>query len=500
MLTIAGVRLLASAEEASSDRAVDIVVEGDRITAIQPTGAGERRGEVLDAAGLLAVPGLVNGHQHSHELLFKGRSENLPLELWMNSVWPLRSLPLTARQVYLRTAAVAIEALRSGTTTICDDVAVDPVGRPDHLEAVLAAYEAVGIRALVGPTLFDRPFFRALPFVDESFPPELLRRLDAAAAAAAPSPDRVLAALRELAQGRQPHRSRVGVIAAPSAPQRCTDGFLRAVRALADNLDLPVIIHVHETRLQVVTGQLFYGCSMVEHLDRLGFLGPGTSLIHGVWLTDTDLAILARTGTTLQHNPASNLKLGSGIAPLQAALAAGVNVSLGSDGCGSIETVSMQLTLTLAAMLHKIRGPHGSWPGAAQAFRAATLGGAVALGLADRIGSLAVGKAADIALYSLGTTPFTPLNDPLRQLVHGQAGPSLASLVVDGKVVLRDGKLTRVDEAALLAELADAHRGLLGDIARSEAELAPLLPCYERILDRCALVSIPEAVHPARLP
>jgi len=482
---------------ARSPGRVDIVIDGKRIAAIRPAGSAPPEGTAIDATGRLVTAGLINGHQHSHETYYKGRTDNLPLELWMNYVRPLKPIPLTPRQVYLRTMGIAIEALRSGTTTLCDDMNISPAIRPDHVAAVYQAYEDSGIRALVGPTLFDRPFFRAVPFVDEEFPPALLAELDAATAS---SGDELLALARELARTRHPREHRVGYIAAPSAPQRCTEPFLRAVRALADEFDLPLMIHVQETRLQVVTGQLWHGKTLIDYLDGLGFLKPKTTLIHGIWLTPREIAILARTGATVQHNPISNLRVGSGLLPMRALLDAKVNVSLGSDGCGCADTVNMQYVLMTAALLQKLRGDHTSWVGAQEAFLAATMGGATAIGFGDALGAVEVGRIADLAVYRLDRVPFTPLNDPLRQLVYAESGSSLDRVFVDGEPVMADGKLTRVDETALLDELAAEHAKLEPLIAASERDVERLLPPYERIYRRCQAIEIAPDTYPARFP
>jgi guanine deaminase len=488
------IALLGPTAQLSAGR-VDIAIDGRRIADISPAGSRAPSGIAIDASDRLVTAGLINGHLHSHESYYKGRKDNLPLELWMNYVRPLKPLPLTARQVYLRTMAIAIEALRSGTTTLCDDMNVSPVIRPEHVAAVYQAYEDSGVRALVGPTLFDKPFFRAVPFVDEEFPPELLAELDATRGITGAE---LLALARQLATAHHPRDHRVGFILAPSAPQRCTDDFLRALRALADELDLPIMIHVQETRLQVVTGQQWHGKTLVAHLDALGFLKPKTSLIHGVWLNPRDIEMLARSGATVQHNPTSNLKTGSGLMPLRALLDAGVNVSLGSDGCGSIDTVNMQYVLMCAALLNKLRGDHTGWPGAREAFLAGTMGGARALGFGETLGAVETGRLADLAVYRLDRVPFAPLNDPLNQLVYAESGSSLDMLLVDGELVMRDGTLTRIDEPALLAELAEAHRALAPLIAASEREVERMVPAYERIYRRCLQIPIADDTYPAR--
>src|SRR5690606_27286794 len=258
--TIVGCRALVGGGFAPSDGQVDIVIDGRLIAEIRPHGARHPEGEAVDARGLLFAAGLINGPHHSHAGIKQGREDNLPLELWMNYVRPLKPIELTPREVYLRTMIGAIEAVKSGTTTLCDDTNQTPRIQPEHVEQIFQAYDDIGIRAYVGITLFDKPFFRAVPFVDEEFPPELLTRLDATKMYSA---DEILDFVTGLARTRNPTDNRVGYIAAPSAPQRCTEEFLRRVRRMADDHDLPVMIHVQETRMQVVTGQLWMGSTMV---------------------------------------------------------------------------------------------------------------------------------------------------------------------------------------------------------------------------------------------
>lgn len=499
--TIAGCRLLSAPDRLrageADDRRWDVHLNGRVIEAVLPAGSRPPGPSVTDARGMLVTPGWINGHTHSHEGFHRGRYNAMPLELWMNNVRPLHPIPWTPRQVYLRTLIGAIDALRSGATTICDDLNASPVLEPELVDAAYRAYEDLGIRALVGITLFDRPFFRALPFVEEEFDPALLRALDATTPT---PPERYLEYVETLARERHPRSHRVGYLATPSAPQRCTESFLMRVRDLADRHGLPLLIHVQETRLQVVTGQVLYGCSMVQYLDRLGFLKPATSLIHGVWLTPLDIERLAATGASVQHNPQSNLKLGSGLAPVAAMLKAGVNLSLGTDGCGSIEHANMLKAMHAMALVHTVRGDdYTGWVGADDAFRAATAGGAKALGLDDLIGRIEPGLRADLSLWRLDTIPYVPLNDALRQLVFNESGAGLAAVFVDGEKVLDDGTLTRIDEPALFAEITETLRELAPTIADREARVAQMFPSYRRIWDRCRATPIDPAFHPARL-
>jgi guanine deaminase len=495
--TLAGGIALLGAEAERSPGPVDIVVRQGRIAAIRPAGSAPPEGEVIDCRNRLVTPGLINGHHHSHEHFFKGRHENLPLELWMNNVRPLEPIPYTERQVYLRTLIGAIGALRGGATTLVDDLNISPSLNTAHVDAAFRAYTDAGLRALVGINLFDKPFFQGMPFVEEMFPPALLAELNALPRT---DPRDALAYAETLAKARHPQANRVGYIVSPSAPQRCTEGFLGALRDLADRHALPINIHVQETRLQVVAGQALYGTTMVEYLARIGFLKPMTSLIHGVWLTPREIALIAASGATVQHNPISNLKLGSGIAPIRHMLDAGINVSLGTDGCGSIENNNMLQVLAAAALVNKLRGDDPSrWIGAAEAFHAGTVGGARAFGFGETLGQISEGAIADLAAYRLDSIAFVPLNEPRGQLVYNEDGASLDLMLVDGEVVMQGGKLTRIDEAAVIAEIIAEHRSLLPLIEKAERQAVRITDAYRPIIARCNATPIAEDTYDALL-
>jgi len=497
-LTITNCRALAGSPAKLTPNPVDIVVRDRVIAEIRPAGVQPQEGTVIEGRDRLVTPGMINGHNHSHENFQKGRHENMPLEVWMNLVRPLDPWPLTPRQIYIRTLIGAIEALKTGATTIVDDLNVGPVLDRDHVDAVLQAYEDVGIRALLAPGLFDKPFFDAVPFVEEVFPPALLK--DMASKPKTP-PDEIMAFMRDLVRERHPSTRRVATAISPSAPQRCTEPHLMATRRLADDYDLPIIIHVQETRLQVVTGHLFYGSTMIEYLHRIGFLRPGVSLIHAVWLTPRDIEILAETGATAQHNPVGNFSLGSGLCPVRELLSAGVNVSLGTDSCASSYTASMLKTVNAMALMQNIRGDEPDhWITAAEAFTAATLGGAKSLGMGDRLGTIEVGRVADLNVWRLDGIAFTPLGEALRQLIYCESGSDLDAIIVDGEIVMQDGCLTRIDEAAILAEARDTYAELAPQIDAAEAAMAEMCQAYKKIYHRCLGHDIADDTHPAQFP
>jgi len=493
-----GGRVLRGSDFTLAHDPLDIAIEGDRIRTIEPDLAVQDQDNVVDVSGLLLVPGLINGHFHSSEHFQKGRVENLPLEIWMQYMRAPLAVQLTARQTYLRTMIGAIEALRSGTTTVVDDLIPGPLFNAENIRAALQAYKDIGIRAMVGFAMFDRALIDHFPFTDIGFSPADIARLRGL-----PRPDgmAVVEFCKELLRDHHPRKSRVGVIVSASAPQRCTEEFLRHCRHFADENELPVITHVQETRLQVVTGNEFYGMPMVEYLDRIGFLAPRTSLIHAVWLNPRELEALARTGATAQHNPWSNLTLGSGLQPVRELLEAGVNVSMGSDGTCSTMTCNMLTVLGSAAALSKLRGDdYSRWISAREALKAATQGGAKALGFENELGVIEKGAIADIVGYRLDSVNFSPLNDAIRQLVYAERGQGIYFSMVGGEVVMRDGMLAKIPEQQILSDIAREHAALQDGFAREEAAAAPLVVAMERIYRRSLEMSVPPDTFAARIP
>lgn len=476
----------------------DLLVADGTIAAIAAAGsvAPERAAERIDGERLLVVPGCVNGHVHSWDHYLKGCIENLTTEVSMSAVRPPRAVPITPRQMYLRTVIGAIESLKTGATTIVDDLSLGQLFSREHVDAALQAYEDTGTRAMVGFSMIDRAVVDSYPFVEEEFPPALLASLRALPR---PSPEQLLGLVSDLVrEGRHPRSARVSALVSPSAPHRCTDGFLLACRRLADELDLPAMTHCQETRMQIVTGQRFYGRSLVEHLHALGFLTRTTSLIHATWLSERDIALIANSGASVQYNPWSNAIMGSGVAPVRACLQAGINVSMGTDGCGLLHGVSMLNTLGTGAVLPKIADPDPDrWLTAAEVFRAATEGGARAFGLHDRIGRIAPGLSADLVCYSLDTTSLTPLNDPVRQIVYGERGAGIDTVLVAGEVVVRNGRLTRVDEVALLREAQAAHAELNAVQSVSQSDSAPFRDALTRVYVRSLACPIAADHHAA---
>ena len=496
-LILRGACALLGEDFAFDGKPLDLLVENGRIAKIAP--AGRLSGaETVDLSGRLLAPGLVNGHFHSHEHFQKGRIENLPLELWMHYVRTPIPVVLNQRQTYLRTLIGAIEALRSGTTLVLDDLALGASINRENLDAVFQAYEDIGIRALVGFAMMNRPIVDNFPFAEEAFPAAMFQQMRQLKP---PSEGEFLGLCTELARSRHPKSRRVGLVVSASAPQRCSDEFLMTCRRFADEHDLSMVTHVQETRMQVVTGGLFYGKPIVEHLADIGFLSPRTSLIHAVWLNPREIGALAKSGATAQHNPWSNMTLGSGYQPVRPLLEAGVNVSMGTDGTCSTFTANMLTVLGSAAALSKIRGDdYSKWLSAKEALGAATRGGAKAFGFEGELGVLKPGAIADLVAYRLDTATFTPLSDPVRQLVYAERGAGIDFSMVGGQIVMRGGKLAGIDEGRILAEIAAEYEKLKFEFDRAEASVAPMLGAMEKIYRRSLATAIPPDTYPSRFP
>jgi len=425
----------------------DVAVSGGRIEAI-----GERLegAETVDCSRLAVVPGAVNAHCHSNENWFRGMWDNLPLEPWMLFSYPVLSAPAQSPdEIYVRTLLGGIEMLRSGATCVVDFLYELQGFSDESLGAVVRAYRDLGLRALVALAIADRAYHETVVLDSALVDPQRIARLEREKPPSWPEWETFV---RHAVERFHRPDEGIAICPAPSGPQRCTDELLAGTAALADELDLAIHIHVLETRMQAVSGRRLYGRTLPEHLDDIGFLSPRVSFEHGIWLTQGDIELVRERGVTIVHNPVSNLKLGSGICPVPALLRAGVNVALGTDGMCSNDGNDMYASVKTAALLHKVwEIDYEEWLGAAEAWLMATEGGAAAAGDRDGLGRIEPGRRADLVLLDLDSIPFTPLNDPLRQVALGSTTLAVRSVLVGGRFVLRDGELTGVDERAVLA-------------------------------------------------
>ncbi|PJI93530.1 amidohydrolase family protein [Luteimicrobium subarcticum] len=471
----------------------DVVVEGNRVAAVGPwdrQGAADARVVACDGRCLL-VPGLVNAHFHSPANHLKGSVRSLPLELFMLQESPAdAALAPTAREAYLRTMLGAIEMLRLGVTSVQDDAFLMPEPVPEVVDAVASAYRDSGMRATLALDQPELPERDKLPFLDELA--DVRSTLDAPAPAPAA---RLLEAYDHLLttwHGAAGDRIRAAV--SVSAPQRVSPEYFAALDDLAERHGLPLFAHMLETKAQRTLADQqprFAGRSLVRYTADLGLLRPHTNVIHAVWVDDDDLDLVAAAGSTIAHNPVSNLRLGSGVMPWRAALDRGIPVALGTDEAICDDTVNVWSVAKTAGLIHNVSGlDSDDWPTSTEILTALWEGGARAQGRAGELGAVRPGMLADLALLDLDALAFTPLNDLREQLVHCEDGHDVVMTVVDGRVVAEDGHVTTVDERSLLAEARElfAARRPAVDAARDAAQ--HLVPAYQRVVRRAAATDV----------
>lgn len=385
-----------------------IAIDGGRIAAVLPTAQAQREfvaRETVDLATHAVTPGLVNAHTHAAMALMRGVGDDLPLARWLSErIWPLEAALASEQFVYDGTRLAALEMLRAGQTT-CSDMYFYP-------DAAARALRDTGMRAVVGIIAIEFPTAYATDADD------YLRKGLAARDALRDDP-------------------LIAFTLAPHAPYTVADGTLRRIATLAEELDLPLHMHVHETAHEVDASVREHGVRPLARLDRLGLVNERLLAVHAVHLDDTEIRLLAERGASVVHCPSSNLKLASGIAPVADLAARGVNLALGTDGAASNNRLDLLEEARLAALLAKgVSGDAAALPAAA-ALEAATLGAARALGLAHRIGSIEVDKEADLAAFDLSAVETQPCFDPLSHLVYACGREHVTDVWVRGKRVVK---------------------------------------------------------------
>ena len=440
-------------------RRADILIQRSRIAEVGAAGTLAAQ-PVVEATNLLAAPGLVNAHYHSPLSLLRGTADGLshPAFMWQNQ---LDTTGRTAREVYVSALLGGAEMLASGTTAVIDHFPEQAFGL-EHVEAVVQAYRDLGMRAAVALRVFDGSYDDILP--PQGLPPELAARNPLAVM---PLEDTMALIADALSRFHDPER-RIQIFPAPSNPSRCTDELVVACDRLAARHGLGVHTHLLETEVQTRIARERYGTTMVRHMERLGVLSPRLSCAHTIWIDEDDIGRLAAHGATVVHNPESNLKVGAGLMPLPAMRRAGLRIALGTDGASTNDNLVLHEAMRLAAILHRPLEPRRAhWVRAEHALDMATGGGAGALQCAD-LGAIAPGQRADLVLYDLEHPRWTPCNDPAQQLVFGECGDSVHTAIVDGRVLIREGKLLTID----LPSLLDEARGMLADIRSRNRGLA----------------------------
>ncbi|MBW4671505.1 MAG: amidohydrolase [Cyanomargarita calcarea GSE-NOS-MK-12-04C] len=419
---------------------VDVQVVEGIISAIAP--GLDVVGEAIEGKNKLLLPGFVNAHTHSSEMWQRGIMSMFPLELWLAELYDFA--PLDIEKVYLSALGTAVETLLSGGTSVVDHLVLIPGKEFETIATAVRAYKEVGIRAFVAPLIQDESLTAGMPSGESQQTHEPYFRSTAA----------TLEIIEEAV--KQFHRPEEGIsiVTAPTGIQLCTDALFEGCAELSDKYNLCRHSHLLETKAQEKLAQEKYGCTAVEHLKRIGYLDYRTSLAHCVHLTDKDIEILAATKSTVVHNPLSNLRLGSGIAPILKYRQAGVNVSFGCDGASSNDSQDLLEAIKIGSILHNVTDlDYQHWITPRQSVEMAALGGAKGLNMADKVGSLCVDKEADLVLYDLTSLSLLPRTDPIGLLVLGRPTNIVDSAWVNGKQVVKDGQVTTIDVDNLRQEL-----------------------------------------------
>lgn len=417
-----------------------IAVSGGRIVAIGPRDEIQRgytaRKKLL-AFGKVVTPGLINGHTHVPMVLFRGLADDLDLQEWLTKyIFPAEAKNVTETFVRIGTRLGLAEMIRGGTTTYCDMYYFE--------DAIADETAKAGVRGVLGETIID------FPVADNKTNAE------------------GMAYVEKFVSRWKGHELIVPAIA-PHAPYTVSEAHLRAVRAFSDRTGAPIVTHISETKRELDDSVKDKGASPVAYLDRIGFLNNRVIAAHVVWPQGTDIAILKRHGVGVIHNPQSNMKLASGVAPVPKMITEGVFVGLGTDGAASNNDLNMWEEMDTVAKLHKVFSGDPKVISAQQAFELATIRGAQALHLEKEIGSLEIGKRADILIIDRDTLNQIPLYNIYSDLVYATKASDVQTVIINGRIVMRDRRLLTLNETTIKTEA----RALRDKIIKSLASPAP---------------------------
>lgn len=410
-----------------------VAVSNGRIQAILPIHEARAQfvpKETVARPEAALIPGLVNAHTHNPMTLLRGVADDLPLMTWLREhIWPVEGAVMGPEFVADGTTLAIAEMLRGGTTCANENYF--------FADVAAAVYKKHGFRALVGSVIIDFPSAWAKTD-DEYF-------------------DRACE-LHDAWHGD----ALVGTAFAPHAPYTVSDANFERVRMLADQLDVLVHLHTHETAQEIADSIKLHGQRPLARLDRLGLVNDRLIAVHMTQLTEAEIALCAERGVSVVHCPESNLKLASGFCPACALLKAGVNLAIGTDGCASNNDLDMFGETRTAALLGKAVASDAAGFSAHEALRAATLGGASALGFGDKVGSLEVGKQADLVCVDLAQLETQPLHHVVSQLVYAAGRQQVSDVWINGVAKLRQRVLVDMDMDAIIANAKQWRQRIAG--------------------------------------
>jgi 5-methylthioadenosine/S-adenosylhomocysteine deaminase len=400
-----------------------VAIKGGRIVAVDDTADIDRKyaaREVINAAGKVVIPGLINGHTHVPMTLFRGIADDLDLQEWLTKyIFPAEAKNVTEDFVRVGTRLGLAEMIRSGTTTYCDMYYFEDAIADETFKA--------GMRGVLGETVID------FPVADNK------------------TYETGLAYSEKFIQKWMGNALIVPAIA-PHAPYTVSEEHLKAARALSDRLRSPIVIHISETKREVDDSLKAKGASPVVYLNRIGFLNDRVIAAHMVWPTEGELGVLKKLGVGIVHNPQSNMKLASGTAPVPEMLKENLPVGLGTDGAASNNDLNLWEEMDTAAKLHKLISNDPKVVSAQDAFEMATIRGARAMHLDKEIGSIETGKRADIVIVDLDALNQTPFYNIYSDLVYATKAGDVRTVIIQGRIVMRDRRLLTLNEETIKAD------------------------------------------------
>jgi len=408
-----------------------VLIENDRIIEISDKVNLNDSDTVINAEGKLLIPGLVNTHTHLSMTLMRGLADDMPLDTWLNEhIWPVEA-ELNGEYCYAGALLACAEMIKSGTTCFNDMYF--------FMDHVAKAADEAGIRGVLSHGMID--------FGDGSRRKKEFKETR-----------RIIKECHNTANGR------IKVAFGPHSPYTCSKELLEEVKKEANRYDVRIHIHVSETQKEVSDVSEAQGKRPFEYLSEIGFLGDEVTAAHAVWLSDHEIEIIKNSKTKISHNPSSNMKLSSGIAPVSKLIQSGACVSIGTDGTASNNNMDMFEEMKLTALLQKVDTMDPTVLPAEEVFKMATVNGANALGLDDSIGSLDVGKKADIALINIKTPQFTPFRNPISHMVYSTNGGNVDTVICNGEILMQDKKLLTIDEALVIEMAENASQDLLSKV------------------------------------
>ena len=410
----------------SSRRVIDhgaVAIDHGRIASVGAAAeidAAYTAREVVDATGKVVIPGLINGHTHVPMTLFRGIADDLDLQEWLTKyIFPAEAKNVTEDFVRVGTRLGLAEMIRSGTTTYCDMYYFEDAIADETFKA--------GMRGVLGETVID------FPVADNKTNSEAMTYV-------------------ERFINHWKGNALIIPAIAPHAPYTVSEDHLKAARAFSDRTGAPMVIHISETKREVDDSIKSKGASPIDYLNRIGFLNDRVIAAHVVWPTEEELGLIKRLGVGVVHNPQSNMKLASGVAPVPEMLKNDLAVGLGTDGAASNNDLNLWEEMDTAAKLHKVFSKDPKVVSAQEAFEMATIRGARALHLEKEIGSIEAGKRADLAVVDLDDLNQTPFYNIYSDLVYAAKAGDVRTVIIEGRIVMRDRRFLTLNEETIKAD------------------------------------------------